>query len=67
MTEQEQFINDALTIKDGSIDIGESTVKRRFVHNAMLCLTCPNIKESISWLMRTCEMNYDEAYNRLLA
>lgn len=48
MTEQEQFINDALTIKDGSIDIGESIVKRRFVHNAMLCLTCPNIKESIS-------------------
>lgn len=63
MTEQEQFIYEALSMTDGSIDIGENTVKRRFVHNAMLCLTYPNIKESISWLMRACEMNYDEAYN----
>lgn len=60
---QEQFIEAVFGSTDGIIEINGSWIQRKYIRNAIVCLTSPDIKVNINNLMNTCEMTYEEVYN----
>ncbi len=63
MNIQEQFIEAVFGSTDGIIEINGNWIQRKYVRNAIVCLTSPDIKGNINLLISACEMTYDEAYN----
>lgn len=62
MDKKRQFIQETYTTDCGLITIGEIKVSRKFLHQATLCLSNPDSIGSIEWLIKDCEMGYEEAY-----
>lgn len=63
MNIQEQFIEAVFGSTDGIIEVNGSWIQRKYIRNAIVCLTSPDIKGNINSLMSTCEMTYEETYN----
>lgn len=61
MSEQNQFLKDALSSEYGFVELDGKLIERKYFRNARYCLTCPDIEEGIQWLMESCNRDYKGA------